>query len=145
MIMPMQSFGSRLRAFFAAAVIVFAAGCHDVAYDYNIPEDANDCPTGMDYRSSGTGIVDRSSGTGIVDRNDDAVVAYCYIDNCSGTWDDSVSATVEWHQDDHETVVAKRRCIASVAPDPQPSNVPIPDSDTDTAVDTDQPDEPPGE
>jgi hypothetical protein len=137
--MPMQSSSSRLRAFFAVAAIVFAAGCHDVQYDYNIPEDASDCPTGMDYRSSGSGIVDRSSGAGIVDRNDDAVNAYCYIDNCSGTWDDSVSATVDWHQDDHDTVVANRRCIASVAPqpDPQPSNLPVAPGDTDTATDTD--------
>ena len=109
--MPMPSSGSRLRAFFAAAVIVITAGCHDVEYDYNVPEDASDCPSGMDFRSSGAGIVDRSSGAGIVDRNDDAVHAYCYVDNCSGTWDDSVNAAIEWHQDDHEVVVAVRRCV----------------------------------
>lgn len=108
--------GRRLRVLSVAATAVLATACHDVEYDYNIPENDADCPDGMTYRSSGSGIVDRSSGAGIVDRNDDSVTSYCYVDNCSGSYDDSVAATIEWHKDDHEVVVANRRCLAETEP-----------------------------
>ena len=137
--------GSRFYAVFTAASFVVLAGCHDVEYNYNIPEGDADCPSGMTYRSSGTGIVDRSSGSGIVDRDGDPVGKYCYVDNCAGTWDDSVAASIDWHQEDHEVVVAKRRCLASLTGGgggTPIANPPI-TGGSGTTTNTDQQDDPP--
>lgn len=103
----------RYPAIASAASLLVVAGCHEVKYNYKIPESDADCPQGYEHRSSGAGIVDRSSGAGIVDRNGDPVIAFCYKTDCPGdNWDDSVAPTMEWHQMDDEVVIARRRCEA---------------------------------
>lgn len=113
---------NKLFSFTAAFALALTLGaCNDkeykVEYDYDIPADTSECPTGMEHRSGGTGIVDRSGGTDIVDRDGEVVMDFCYKPECpGGTYDDTVPPEMDWHQKDHHVVVAERTCIALPPP-----------------------------
>ena len=104
-----------LRATLIAAFLTSASGCaYDVEYKYDIPENANDCPSGTIYRSGGANVRDRSGGANVRDRNGGDVNAFCEAQLCpGGATPGPGDPIIIWHLDDHKQVVVRKTCPAT--------------------------------
>ena len=92
------------------ASFVLIAGCEDIRYAYDVPENVASCPDAMDLRDGGSEVIDRDGGSEIVDRDGNHVTKYCTRPCAAGT--ETGDPEVTWHQDGHKVLVAQRKCTA---------------------------------